>query len=100
MVGKSHQPVLAPSIGAAACVIVREVFPRPPVGAVVLAHGTPLPFAQIRTPQLPLGRLLRTLRQALMFAYRESCTGHRRRSAIIENNRRHRTDSLRDRIKS
>src|SRR4029077_7868365 len=52
-IGYARDSILAPSIGAAARMVVRKVFPGGAVGAVVLAHGAPLPFAQIRTPVLP-----------------------------------------------
>ena len=50
---ESRDAVLAPAIGAAARVIVREVFPGGAARAVILADGAPLAFAQIRTPVLP-----------------------------------------------
>jgi hypothetical protein len=34
-------------------VVVREVVPRGAVLAVVLAHGTPRPLGQVRTPRPP-----------------------------------------------
>ena len=46
-------PVLAPAVGARTRLIVREVVPRVPAGAVVLAHRSPLALAQVRTPGLP-----------------------------------------------
>ena len=45
--------VLAPAIGATARVIMRQILPGVAVLAVVLAHGAPLPFAQIRPPAPP-----------------------------------------------
>jgi hypothetical protein len=38
---------------ATASVIVGKVVPGGPIGALVFAHGTPLPLAQVRTPPLP-----------------------------------------------
>src|SRR6202012_4014608 len=45
--------VLAPAIGAAAGVIVRETLPCSPVRAIVLADRAPLALAQIRPPATP-----------------------------------------------
>src|ERR1700742_573376 len=45
--------VLAPAIGPAAGVIVREMLPCSPVRAVVLADRAPLALAQIRPPAPP-----------------------------------------------
>ena len=56
-VAKAGQAVLAPSIRARAGVIVREIVPRLPVSAVILTHGTPLAFADIRSPQIPVTSL-------------------------------------------
>src|SRR5277367_2981680 len=53
-VAESGNAVLSPAIGARACVIVRKELPSRPVGAVVLAHGSPLPLGKIRSPALPV----------------------------------------------
>ena len=59
--------VLAPAVGARARMIVRKIFPRRPVRAVILAHRSPLPLGKIRPPALPvLGALVRFV-QALFF---------------------------------
>src|SRR5215510_3950277 len=36
--------------------VMRQVAPRPTVGAVVLAHGSPLTFTQVGPPQAPVIR--------------------------------------------
>src|SRR5262249_23730542 len=54
-IAEAGDPVLAPAVGAAARVIVGEVVPRRPAGAVVLAHGPPLALAQVGSPVLPRG---------------------------------------------
>ena len=59
--------VLAPAIGAAAGVVVREVVPGVAVRAVVLAHRAPLALAQVRPPRLP-ALAVRVLGQTLCFA--------------------------------
>jgi hypothetical protein len=56
VVAESEEPVLTPAIGAEPRVVVREVVPRIAVGGVILADGTPLPFAEIRPPAPPLRR--------------------------------------------
>src|SRR5437867_1160662 len=45
--------VLAPAIRAAAGVVVGHVFPGVAVWTVVLAHGAPLAFGQVRPPKFP-----------------------------------------------
>ena len=56
-VAEPGEPVLSPSVCARAGIVVREVLPRRPVRAVVLAHGAPLPFAHVRAPEVPVARL-------------------------------------------
>jgi len=51
---KPADAVFAPAIGAAACMVVREVVPGVAVGAVVLADGAPLAFAEVG-PKMPPG---------------------------------------------
>ena len=53
-VGDAEQTVLAPPVGAAAGVIVREKVPGFAVLGVVLAHRAPLPLGQIGAPALPV----------------------------------------------
>src|SRR5262249_5008791 len=53
-VGDPQEPVLAPPVGAAPRVVVREVVPAAAVGRVVLADGRPLPLRQVRSPALPV----------------------------------------------
>jgi hypothetical protein len=52
-VRNSRQPVLAPAVGARARLVVGEIIPGVAVRAVVLAHGSPLPLAQVRTQLFP-----------------------------------------------
>ena len=68
VVRDASKPILAPAIGAGACLIVSEVAPRIAAGAVILADRAPLPLAQIRAPLLPLGRALARLAQALFLS--------------------------------
>ena len=53
-VGDAKQAVLAPAIGAAACLIVRKVAPAVAVRGIVLANGAPLPFGEIGSPAFPI----------------------------------------------
>ena len=46
--------ILTPAVGPGPCVVVREVFPRSAIGAVVLADGPPLALAQVGPPTLPV----------------------------------------------
>ena len=57
-VADAGQPVLAPAVGPRPRLVVGEVVPGVASLAVVLAHGPPLTFAQVRAPQLP-GRPVR-----------------------------------------
>src|ERR1700704_3376239 len=52
-VAKPADPVLAPAIGAAACMLMGQVVPGVAIGAVVFAHGAPLALAHIGTPFAP-----------------------------------------------
>jgi len=65
LVTETGQAVLAPAIGAAACVLMGEVGPGVAVGAVVFAHRAPLAFTQVRAPLAPPLGVLRC--QALAF---------------------------------
>src|SRR5262249_9751220 len=53
VIRNAAQPILAPSIGARAGVVVWKVVPSVAIVAVVLAHRPPLAFAKIRSPLLP-----------------------------------------------
>src|SRR5690349_976444 len=53
-IAEPGEPILAPAVGARTGVVVRQVTPGIPIGAVVLPHGAPLPFAEIRPPQVPV----------------------------------------------
>ncbi len=53
IVAEPGDPVLAPAVGAAARMVVREVVPGAAVLAVILADGAPLPLAEIGPPAPP-----------------------------------------------
>ena len=53
VVGDAGDAVLAPAVGARAGMVVGEEIPGVAAFAVVLAHGPPLPFAEIGSPLLP-----------------------------------------------
>src|SRR4029077_15397275 len=53
MIAESGDAILAPSIGAAAGVVVRQVFPRVAVWAVIFTHRAPLALAEICAPFAP-----------------------------------------------
>ena len=59
-VTKAGEPVLAPAVRARARVVVRQIVPGVPVGAVVFADCAPLPFAEVRAPQIPVAGLVQT----------------------------------------
>ncbi len=53
VVAQAGQAVLAPAVGAAAGVVVRKIVPRGAAGAVILAHGPPLPLGEVGAPAPP-----------------------------------------------
>ena len=53
VIGKAGDAILAPAIGAAAGMVMRERGPSDAIRAVILAHGAPLPLGQIRPPAPP-----------------------------------------------
>src|SRR5262249_55744260 len=70
VVADAGQAVLAPAVGAAAGVVVRQVAPGVALGAVVLADGAPLPLAQVRPPLLPrLAALALFFKAPLLFVH-------------------------------
>ena len=68
VVGDAGEAVLAPAIGARARLVVGEVVPGVAVVAVVLAHGSPLALAQIRSPFFPRRLPLAVLLESDMFS--------------------------------
>src|SRR5262249_15887823 len=67
IVGESRQTVLAPVIGARACLVMAEVVPGISIFAVVFANGAPLALAQVGAPLPPEDATLARLREALLF---------------------------------
>src|SRR5262249_39348829 len=67
VVAEAGETVLAPAISAAARLIVGEIIPRGAEGAVVLAHGAPLPLAQIGPPAPQIGGAIAVLFDASPF---------------------------------
>ncbi len=53
LVAEPGQPVLTPTVGAAAGMFMGEVGPGIAIGAVVFAHRAPLAFTQVRAPVAP-----------------------------------------------
>src|SRR5208337_1296176 len=54
VVANAAHAVLVPAVGARPRLVVVEIFPGGSAGAVILAHGPPGPFGQIRPPQAPV----------------------------------------------
>ena len=73
VVADPEKPVLSPSVGAAAGVIVRKGIPAIAPRGVIFAHGSPLAFRQVGAPAAP--RLLVDLLQAKRFGI-SGCKGH------------------------
>src|SRR5207248_10472073 len=57
VVANGGESVLAPAVRTRPRVVVRKVVPRVAVRAVVLAHGAPRAFADIRAPCSPRRRI-------------------------------------------
>src|SRR5262249_7189068 len=77
VVADAGDAVLAPAVGAAAGVVMGEVPPGVAVGAVVLAHGAPLPLAQVRAPFLPrLAAEAVLFKTPLLLVHRKFVRGH------------------------
>jgi len=66
-IGESGNAVFAPSIGAAACVVVRKIVPGIAMRTVVLAHGAPLALTEVWPPSLPRGGFRRAFRKPAAF---------------------------------
>jgi hypothetical protein len=66
LIADPGDPILTPPIRARPRLLVREVVPRIPAPAVVLAHRPPLALAQIRAPRLPRSGAGARLLQPLM----------------------------------
>ena len=67
-VADPQQAVLAPAVGAAAGVVVREICPALARRRVILADGPPLALGQIGPPALPIGRPVPRLLEANVFS--------------------------------
>ena len=67
-VADAGDAVFAPAVGARARVVVREILPRRAVRAVILAHGSPLALAEVRSPALPMDLALLRFQQSFFFA--------------------------------
>src|SRR5579859_4781112 len=53
-VANSSQTIFAPSVGPGPRVVVGKILPRCAIGAVILAHSSPLPFTKVRSPAFPV----------------------------------------------
>ena len=58
VVPEACDAVLAPPVGAASCMVVRQILPRVAVRAIVFAHRPPLALAEIGSPGAPFVRVL------------------------------------------
>ena len=76
VVANPTEPVLAPLVGARACLVMGEVVPRVAVVAVVLADRPPLTLAQVRSPLLPGDPRLAGFVQAPLLRHVHDCRSH------------------------
>ena len=66
--------IFAPAVRASASVFVRKIIPGVASRTVILPDGAPLPFAQIRTPQMPALFAIVILLETLLFGVHEMRT--------------------------
>src|SRR5207244_1238053 len=66
-IADAGQPIFIPPVGLGPRMVVRQVIPRGAVRAVVLAHCSPRPLAEVRPPALPMPLALGRFLQALGF---------------------------------
>ena len=69
LVADAPQPVLAPAVSPRPGLVVRKIVPGVAVRAVVLAHGAPLPLAEIGTPFFPRDARFARFIQAALFGH-------------------------------
>ena len=67
VVADAQQAVLAPAVGVRAGLVVREEILGRPAGRIILAHGAPLPFAEIGSPAVPRLPVLMRFLQPIVF---------------------------------
>src|SRR5579864_7893109 len=66
-VAESGDSILAPTIDARAGMVMRKIFPSVAIGAVVLAHRSPLALGKIRPPPFPMHFALLRFFESLLF---------------------------------
>jgi hypothetical protein len=66
-IADAEEAVFTPAINAASCMVVREEVPAVTLLRIILAHRSPLPLGEVRTPALPVVRALRVVLKALKF---------------------------------
>src|SRR5262245_35045192 len=71
VITKAPHTVFVPAIRPAAGMIMGEIVPGVPVGAVVLTHGSPGALAEIGTPALPIGLARLVFYQATLLRIRD-----------------------------
>src|SRR5215472_2040101 len=74
-VADSSDAVFAPAICARARMVVREVFPRRAVQAVIFANRAPLALGEVRSPALPILLVRASFFEAAVFGSRYSWHG-------------------------
>src|SRR5580704_880986 len=74
VIAEAGDAILAPAIGTAARMVVGEMVPRGPTGAVILPHRAPLAFADIGPPASPV--FCRAAHRPQALAFRIGWFGH------------------------
>src|SRR6516162_1926852 len=68
VIGKAGNAVLAPTIGAATRLVMREIIPCGSAGTVILAHRPPLSLAEIRAPATPVFYVFAAFLDSVLFS--------------------------------
>jgi hypothetical protein len=76
-IAEAAESVFVPAVGAAAGVVVGEIFPGLACGAIVFADGAPGAFAEVGSPVFPVGATGFGVGQALMFGSHRVVDGER-----------------------
>ncbi len=79
VVADPQQAVLTPAVGVRAGLVVRQEVPGVPFGRIILAHGPPLPLAEVGSPAVPGLPVLVRFLQPIVF-YRCHCIPSMRKS--------------------
>src|SRR6266567_9060690 len=67
VVADAQQAILAPAVSVRTGLIMWQEVPGRPAGRIILAHGAPLPFAEVGSPAVPRLPVLVRVLQPMLF---------------------------------